>query len=304
MSFWILKPEPTLDANLVSSTIAEDDATEWASGTTYDTGDLAMIAAEHRVYSSLTDGNIGSSPLEPEVPPVWFDEGPTNRWRPFEVGLSHVAEAAGSIEYELTYPERITGLALFGLEAATVTLEVRDGATLIWDQTVDTVDRAPIVDFTSYHFEPLRTRSRALFLEELPPVKGAALTLTISNPGGTARVGRILPGRLLKGLEVRWSTELTDRSFGRVTQAADGTFDAIVKGPVSKVLDLPVAMPTAAVERWWDLLGGLAETEAVYITRPAAPLPGLAVYGMRKDFRVVMQDHVETTANLRVESFV
>ena len=66
----LIRPETITDSIFQSSTVAETDEAEWASGTTYADGDLVMVTstaggaatATHKIYESQAGSNTGNDP--------------------------------------------------------------------------------------------------------------------------------------------------------------------------------------------------------------------------------------------------
>lgn len=53
----IVKPVAVTDANLVSSTVPENDFAEYSSGTSYTLGQKVIVSSAHRIYQSLRGGS-------------------------------------------------------------------------------------------------------------------------------------------------------------------------------------------------------------------------------------------------------
>jgi hypothetical protein len=87
------------DAVLVASSVAEDDAVAWAAGTTYPAGARVIKVAAHRIYESLTGGNVGNDPATGVG--KWLDVGPTRRWAMFDQALGSVTTDGTAIEVTL-----------------------------------------------------------------------------------------------------------------------------------------------------------------------------------------------------------
>jgi hypothetical protein len=156
----ILLPVDVNDVTLTSSSIPEDDFPEWAVGTTYDRGDFVISIATHRVYSSLTDSNVGNDPdaeqlvladpLQDDPDPIRCQIiGATNRWRMFDKKTSVRATAAEQIEVVVT-PGRFTGgIAGFNVDANSVTVvsESVAGGGEVFNMTLPLQDETLVVDW-------------------------------------------------------------------------------------------------------------------------------------------------------------
>ncbi len=194
----VIAPIDIDDSVLTASNIAENDHPEWVSGTTYTKGARVIVAAQHKVYESAADGNVGNDPTAapagPNNPP-WLLVGATNRYKAWDRKIGQSAERAGSITYELTLPGLCTGIGLLGLEAGSVRVHVSDGTTAIFDETQQLVDASPIVDYFSYYTYSPEYVDKAVFTD-IPGYVGYKLTITIDAGAGTARIGEIAAGKL------------------------------------------------------------------------------------------------------------
>src|SRR3546814_11425962 len=64
---------------LLSSSVVENDYSEWSAATNYSAGSRVIKAATHRIYESLIADNAGNDPAGAGAS-SWIDIAPTNRW--------------------------------------------------------------------------------------------------------------------------------------------------------------------------------------------------------------------------------
>lgn len=125
----LIRPYAVTPANLTSN-VAETDAVEYASSGTYALGATVMWTAgddaTHHVYESLVAGNTGNALTDATK---WLDLGATNRWAMFDQNNGSATTSDSGIDVSVEVLGRADGLALLGLDAATVYVAMAvDGA--------------------------------------------------------------------------------------------------------------------------------------------------------------------------------
>lgn len=266
----ILEPYEINDATLDSSNVVET-VPEYDAGATYDEGDRVRDDTTHHVYESLIDSNTGNALDDVDS---WLDLGPTNRWAMFDRKIGTVTENAEAIEVTFSVAGRVTGIALFGVSGASVQVTVVDDTDgTVFDETFSLVSQDNVNDFYDYFFAPILRRTN-YFIYGLPLYSGAQVTVRIENPDGVAKVGILVPGRVVEfgrttmgagfGI-IDYSVKEADADFGTVdlverNYRATGSFrdilDPYLSDEVGRVLTERRAQPTVFVgdERYSSLL--------------------------------------------------
>jgi hypothetical protein len=131
----LLRPIAVTDSVLVASSVAEDDAPAWGTGTNYPAGARVIKAATHRIYESLAGGNVGNDPATSVG--KWLDVGPTGRWAMFDQALGSVTTDGAAIEVTLRPNVAVNGLAILDTTAASVQVQAPG-----YDRTVAVTDGA------------------------------------------------------------------------------------------------------------------------------------------------------------------
>ena len=260
----LLQPAAIGDANLVASSVAETDAAAWTAGVTYPTGARVMLAATHRIYESVVDGNVGADPAG--VSGKWLDVAPTNRWAMFDQALGSATSAAGSIVVTLDSAS-IRAVALLDVVGATAQV------------------RAPGYDRT------LPVGAGAITFLDLPAGIGR-VTVTITGPG-TVSVGTLLIGRLV-GLGVTeasptsgitdYSRKVTD-DFGDVT---------VVPRAFAKRMAAKALIRSDAVDLVAARIAAVRARPLLWIGQDG--IDSLTVYGFFKDFSIEIGEGVSKLA--------
>lgn len=255
----LIQPVTIDDGVLTASNVPENDAPAWAAGTTY--GDAARVIAGHRVFESLTAGNVGNDPLT--TTGKWVEVGPTNRWAAFDQALGTVTTAAAPIVVTLASG---TADALALLDVTGVAVRVQANG----------YDRTQAV------------APGALTFTDLP---GGAVTVTIAGPG-TVSVGTLLIGRMvaLGVTEASPTAGITDYSRKEVDDFGEV---AIVQRAWSKRMQARALIRADAVDTVFDRIAALRAVPALWIGD--ADSDALTIYGFFKDFSIEIGD---TTAKL------
>lgn len=150
----VLNIIPVTDATLLSSNVPETDWPQWNNATNYAADARVISLTNHGIYQSRIDGNAGRDPanpaniFHPETNPTgaWIYVSKTNRWRAFDGRNSAKVRQADEIQYELQIAATTDTVAIIGLEARSVRVEIEApvelppvyGPELIVNNTFDT----------------------------------------------------------------------------------------------------------------------------------------------------------------------
>lgn len=297
----IIKPVVVTDSVLTSSNITEDDYAEWASGTTYATGDKVIVLSTHRIYESLINSNIGNNPTTDDGT-KWLDIGATNRWKAFDQKISDPVTGTTSIEYELTSAtEYTTAVALFGLEASEATIVVTDtdGVGEVYNETKSLIDNSDVIDWYTYFFSPITYKSEALFTD-IPPYLGSDVQITVSGGTGEAiELGQIVLGTLQNLGLTTYGTTVGIEDFSRKETDAFGNF-IIVERAFSYLVDYDVRILTQTARRVQNLLATYRASPLVYIGNEDDSF-GTIVYGFYRNFDINLETPSYSFASIEVE---
>jgi hypothetical protein len=122
----IIRPTIITGAMFQSSNIPETDYNEYNPATGYADGDNIIVAADHKRYESLQNGNTGNTPST--SPTWWLDLGATNRWKPFDAKVQSQASQATSLNWVLN-PGLIDSIALLNIDATSTQVIMADQDT-------------------------------------------------------------------------------------------------------------------------------------------------------------------------------
>ena len=244
-----IQPYTVTAANILATNLADEPL--YSAGANYAQGDIVRVDQSIYEYRG-TNGTTHASPTETGQTD-WVFLGPMNKLRPFDLqkGVDQEsviltqAENADSITYTINGLSRISAVAFENVEAQTIRLVVTD-ATLgeIYDITYQMRDLANYVnswwDYLNLALVPEQAyRNTAL---NIPP--SATIEVTVSNPGGTAKVGASLMGyeQGLGSTMLRPSWSLNSYSFRQF----DGFKRTLVRLNPGEAISADVKLPLGA----------------------------------------------------------
>ena len=130
----------------------------------------------HKIYQSLVGSNIGYYPPidVKQTTPKWVEVSATNKWKVFDGKLNNQMQVVSPAVYTITPGESFNSVAVLNCDNTSVRIQVDDPA---YDQTVNT----GISDIVK---------------TDLAGDADSVLTITITNTGGLAKCGEIVPGNV------------------------------------------------------------------------------------------------------------
>ena len=295
----VIAPTSITDAVLVSCSVPENDHAEWNAATAYLAGQKVITAATHKVYEALAANT--SEPPE-SSPTQWLDLGATNRWRMFDNKVGTLTSATGSISVTLA-PGIVTGVALFGVNAATVTVTLNDPTDgVVFSRAVDMQDYTGIADWYAYFFEDVR-RKPSLIVEGLPSYRNAQLTIAVS--GGVAEtvsIGSLVIGKLRKFADnILAGASVGIQDFSRKERDAFGNFQ-IVERAFADLARWRFIVPNNRLDAMRETLAALRAKPAVYIGSDR--FSSTTIYGFFRDFEPVIEYPEHTEVSIQIEGLV
>ncbi len=279
----VIFPTSVDDDVFVSSTVPENDYAEWSSATSYVIGNKVIISATHQVYEALT-ANTNKPPVT--SPNDWLNIGYTNRWAMFDYKVGTKTTGTGSVSVVLE-PGIVTGVALFGVNAADVRVVMTDAVEgVVYDLTKDLNDYTVITDWYAYFFEDMRRKPSVIF-EGLPSYPNAQLTVTAS--GGvseTIEVGSLLVGRLRKYADhILSGASVGIQDFSRKERDAFGNFQ-IVERAFADIASWSFILDNRRIDSFREQMATIRSIPAVYIGDDR--FSSTLIYGFFRDFSVVI----------------
>lgn len=184
---------------LISSTVPEPDTGEatYSAGTPYALGATVISTTTHRVYESLQAANAGN-PLP--VPPLtetdwWLEVGVTNRWASLDAARNTRSSGTSPMVVVIEPGARINSVAVMGMEADTLRIEMINGGAVVYDKSFDLKLRR-VRDGYEYCFKPFGLQQSVLQFD-LPPFFSAQVRVTLTRSTGTVKLGSLFVGNYI-----------------------------------------------------------------------------------------------------------
>ncbi|WP_036204745.1 hypothetical protein [Marinobacter sp. MCTG268] len=230
---------------------------------------------------------------------AWLDLGPVNSLRMFDGKIGSVTETEGDLEVVLQVEGIADGLALFGLQAGSVQLEILDSSDAVVFDTgsLSLIDNSAATDWYQYFFEPISYRQEFSFTK-LPPYRNARIRVTLSSAGVPVKVGALILGSVRRIGDSQFGAQTGIDSFSRKERDVFGNFDIIKRG-FSKTANLPVSLPSAQIAYVQQLLASLESKPVVYIG--AESQRQTIIYGFYASFDMVLSGPLYSDYNLEIE---
>jgi hypothetical protein len=299
----------TLDA----SNVAEDTHAEWASGTTYASGDRVYVTLEsdgttertpHQIFESLTDSNTGNFP--PDSPQEWSLVGATNRWAMLDQYVTSQTTNTDSIAVTLG-ASKIDRLALFRLQGQEVRVVVKDGDGTVIDDTTLSLRLDESTSWSEYFFSDIQYRQD--LIHTLP---GYYQTLTVeltitAATGETAACGHVVLGLAQHIGDTRWGATAGIADYSRKETNSLGETQ-LTQRDYSKTLELDLFIKTQPSGRELDraqrALAAVRATPVVFDANNTTDREAFLIYGFYRDFDLVAQYAVVAHCSLEIEGLI
>ena len=197
---------------------------EYSGAITYGLGDIAQNSTTHLVYESLAAGNIGNALTDTAK---WLELGYTNKWAMFDLLRSSKSVTPINQTVVLNVGQRVDSIALLGLDATEVLIQVSDGLSTIYSSTINLNTRNS-KGWYSYFFGAFSKKTSAIKLD-LPPLSVATITVTISNTQGSVKSGAIVVGKYVYIGDVQQGAENDVLNFSTVTRDFAGGVNVMIQ---------------------------------------------------------------------------
>jgi hypothetical protein len=258
----ILVPLIVADANITASNVALETA--WTAGT-------YTLGTQRRVGERLFEVSAASTTQEPsDTATDWFDAGPANRFAAFD------RQVGVDITYTIQGLTRVGGIAMFGLQAASVSIV----ATVLTTGDAANISRT-LQDATDYEgslwrwmFVP-QSRERKFVDLQVNIPQGASIDITIANAGDVAKVGTIAFGLVSSFGVVGTGTSKTLKS--RSFKKTEGTLTSLLRRTTSSVVSYNTTLLNYEADAFWRLVEDIDGIGAVFSANDL--YPEFTIYG-------------------------
>ncbi len=256
----LVQPVVISTAQLVASSVAENDAPEWLANTAYAVGVRVIKAATHRIYESVAPIAAGDDPEGASG--KWLDVGPTNRWAMFDQALGSVTTGNRTVSVTID-AGAIDAVALLDVDAGTVRVQATG-----YDRTMP-------------------SGAGAITFLDLPANPGQ-VTVTIAA-AGVVSIGTLLVGhRVALGVtEASPTAGITDFSRKVVDEFGEVT---VVPRAWAKKMTANALIRTDAIDVVANRIAAVRATPSLWIGQDG--LDSLTIYGFFKDFSIEVGESV------------
>lgn len=252
----------------------------------------------HLVYESLVAGNVGNALTDATK---WIKVGSTQKYAMFDDVVGTATRSGSDLTVVLS-PISAEGLALLELSGSGVVVTVKDapGGAVVDTRSIS-LDGSIIESVYDWFFSPFEQRTDVVFTDLPGQYFGAEITIQITGSGagcGVCSVGKVHQlGETKTGASVGildWSVKERDR-WGRLS---------VVPGDFSKRASLQMLTTKAEFNRIFRRLASLRATPAVYVGTEAPGFDPLIVFGIYKDFSIVVEHHHYHLCSLEIEGLI
>lgn len=270
------------DAMLTSTTVAEDDAAEWNSGTTYAVDALVISTTTHRIYRSLRAANTNHDPTvllnTTGEEPWWLDMGPTNAWKIFDGERSSATEASGTMTYVVKPGQFVNSLIIFGLDGEQIDVTGTADGEDVYDFESSLESSAPD-DYYEHCFGPFKPQ-RDLVLADLPPYLDLELTITITG-SGTVKCGWMGLGMLTELGDTRRGAKTKPKTYAYIRTNEYGETE-IRRRRSSKDVSMSAWVKLENADAVAELLQDVQDVVCAWLGTDANGYAGLRALGLGK----------------------
>lgn len=276
----VIRPVPVAPAMLIGSSIPEYEKPVWDIGADYPVG-VQVTYLDHD-YESAQAPNVGNNPGA--SPLHWTLISASNRWRMFDPVGEIKSVAANPLVVTLMPGTRIDSIALRGLRATTVNIEVREGegGPVIY-QFSKRLTRTGIGSWSQYFFEPFYLLD-AVTVRDIPLSRRAVITVTIAGDA-TVAISDLVIGRSAYIGNAEYGAQAGIVSYGRKDRTTTGG-SRLRRGRFARRNSLHTFVKSAEKDFVFKTLADLRETPCLLQGTTASGHELLTLFGTYEDFSV------------------
>jgi len=295
----IIRPIEIVPAMITACNVTEADATypDWLIGTAYVVGNT--VTSNHKFYECLIN-STGDLPEDNSetIPPIWLDLGANNRWKMFDKVVG--SQTSQTSPLTLTIEPGQTDTASFlDIEATEIDITMTDPVEgIVYENTLDLISTAGIIDAFTYYFEPIISDSSAVLLD-LPPYSSASIELTISNTGGTVLVGTLAFGTQKELGCTQYNPSISIHDYSRKEADIFGNY-SILERAYAKRLSVELFLPNSSVDVVATTLAQYRATPIIWIGVDTG-FSSMILFGFYRSFSITVKYVNDSTCNLELE---
>lgn len=297
MSLVVVKPQ-TVTAEMLDTSIPEDDYPAWASATTYAAD--ARVVHVHKVWQSLQAGNTGKSPAESTT--WWVEVGPTNRWKAFDLSHSTKTRFSDSAWFEITPGRAVNSVALLEFDGLrSVRVRVIDPAYgTVYDKTTVLWTTPGVAGWYPWTFGERRERRNFNALD-LPSYRGATIRIDV-EAANDAGIGVILVGQQQSiGMGVLAGMQMGMRDYSRKEVDQWGDVKLQQRG-YSRNRQISLKVDSKDIDNVDRILSSIRATPVLWLI--SEKFDQSNVYGWYSNYEIVIQYATDIEISISIEGLV
>lgn len=305
-----ITPETITGFTQNGAALPEDPTLAWSAADTYQLGQRRHSAVTHRVYESLKDNNTGHDPTDPTnrttaagVGTWWLDIAPTNRFAAFDPLISTATVADSPLVLKLRVGV-FNGLALFGLDADTLSIVVRDapGGNVVYTTGGDKpLEGSMPADWYEYFFDRFKPETQ-FQVTGIQPYNDAEVTLTLKKATGKVRLGMLTLGDMFPLGAPQRGASVEPKSYAYISEDAYGN-TTIIRRPSATGLSIPIKLDIEDADSVIQTVQDLLDVPVAVVGSTAMFYNKLSTFGLISG-RMTYDDFGMPTLNLNVRGFI
>ena len=302
----IITAQTLTNSTLTSSSVPENDTTEWTSGGSFAIDDTCMVTttsngaavATHLIYKSIHVGtNTGHDPTASTGTTYWTPLNSTNRWKMFNQTVQQQTVLAGGFNVVITPAAIVSGISAVNVDCESITILMVDPVEgTVFNQTYSMVSNSGITSWYAYFFTPI-TRDSDLAVLGLPPYANAVITVTFTATGD-AKCGALVFGTTQTIGISQYGASFGIQDYSTKTTDASGNVTIDV-GSFSDIADVDVLIETGRFAEVKKILTDARSVPSVWIVEPN--VQGLIIYGYFREFNILMTNPNVSLTTLSIE---
>lgn len=290
----LVRPAVINDATLVSSN-ADESVPLWTSATTYALGDQARDDTTHRIYESVSAGNLNHAVSDAAW---WLDVGPTNRWAMFDAVNGTATVGAVGLDVSIRPEGRVDSIGLLNVDAASARIIITDDDDgVIYDETHSLTSGSGVVDWYAYFYEPI-VRKTALVLSGLPLYAAPLVRIILDAAGDPVSLGTLIVGQAKTLGQTQLGAKVGIKDFSRKETDDFGVF-TVVERAFSDRGSFTIAVEPGLSDEVKRLLALYRAQPVLYIG--SSSYDATAIFGFWREFNVDLQYPTLHLCSLEIE---
>lgn len=263
------------------------------------------LDGEHKVYESLSAGNIGNYPptdVDADTP-KWLLISATNRWACFDASVGSQTSKAESITYTITPGETFDSIAFLNLKAQEIQVMLTDPTDgVIFDETIDLLDviitgTVPEMDWYAYFFSTI-SMTTDIALPGITLYLNTVVDITITFALGTAKVGGIIFGTQMTLGNTLYSPSVGIRDYSIKSTDSFGN-PVITQRAFAKRMSVDLTVPTNSISYVQNVLASFRTALLLWIG--VDEYSSTIIYGFYKDFSIVISYPAYAICTIEIE---